>query len=294
MTSQALCPNCLWRGAAALHRLTLFPLLIVLPFLTTTPAQGQGAGSSPLTVSARSHGVLLMLMVPGRVYPRHALVQVTVIVKNLSRVPISGPEHVGMNTDPEVEVLDSQNRVLYPPPFPTPAFPTSFKHPVPPSTAPGEVLVEHPFVVLHGDRLHAVLAFQSILGAGGPPQRLTVRTPVVHLTLVSAPRPTVTLHGRPRMSAVLQPATRHQRGALYHVGWFSCRLGNGQARYGGSGFYEDFPTPGPGPPLLVGYLYLWVPTSSKVLRPGCGAPLEWHVVAGWVNQSVVTIDYVKR
>jgi hypothetical protein len=230
-----------------------------------------------------------MLIVPRRVYPHDALVQATVVVKNLSHEQITGPWRTGGIEEPQVQVLDADNHVRYPPPFPLPVFNGGFKVGLPQGIFPGAVVSDQEFFALRGNRIRAVLHFRTQQMTGGG--ELTVRTPVIRLSLTSAPAPTIALRRSPPVSAVVHPASSQQRGDLYHVGWYACRLANGQIQFGGSGFYEGPPGPDGIPPYLVGYLYLWVPSSGRGLQPGCSSPMEWHVVAGWPNQPVVRINY---
>jgi hypothetical protein len=101
----------------------------------------------------------------------------------------------------------------------------------------------------------------------------------------------------PHISAVVHAHGVASGRYLYHVGWEACRLRNGKIRYGGSGFYESFPlnedgTPIPAlPAYMVGYLYEWVPSRVRTLSPGCHDPLEWHVVASWLNEPIVAINF---
>jgi hypothetical protein len=229
-----------------------------------------------------------MLIVPGRVYPRDALVQATTILKNVSHSQM-WIEQLGVTNEPKPEVLDSEGHVLYPPPFPPPRLNGSFKTGAPPLIAPGAVITEYPLVVLRGNRIHAVLHFH--LQTAPPYLRKTLRTSIIRLTLTSGRAPTVAVHRVPPVSAVVHPTTAQRPGDLYHVGWYACRMANGQTQFGGSGFYEGPPGPQGIPPYLVGYLYLWVPSQSRLLQPGCSSPIEWHVVAGWLNQPVVRINY---
>jgi hypothetical protein len=198
-------------------------------------------------------------------------------------------EQLGIAHEPKTEVLDSGGHVLYPPPFPLPRLNGTFKSGVPPLIAPGAVIKEYLLAVLRGNRIHAVLHFH--LQTATPGRRITLRTPIIRLTLTSGRAPTVTVHSSPPVSAVLHPATSQQRGDLYHVGWYECRMANGQIHFGGSGFYEGPSGPQGIAPFLFGYLYFWAPSQSRVLRPGCSSPMEWHVVAGWPNQPVVRINY---
>ena len=242
--------------------------------------------------SACLRGVCLTLIVPRRPYPHDALVQATVVVKNLSREQITGPWRTGGTEEPQVQVLGAHNHVLYPPPFPIPVVNGTFKVGIRQMMLPRAVASEQEFVALLGNRVRAVMHFQPEQLTGGG--ELTVRTPVIRFSLISAPAPIIALHRSPPVSAVIYPGSPQQRGDLYHVGWYACHMANGQIQFGGSGFYEGPPGPQGIPPIMVGYLYLWVPSSSRVLQPGCSSPLEWHVVAGWPNQPVVGVNIHPR
>lgn len=38
----------------------------------------------------------------------------------------------------------------------------------------------------------------------------------------------------------------------------------------------------------------WTMAPSDRLIPGCREATRWHLIAGWLNQPVATVDYMKR
>ena len=137
--------------------------------------------------------------------------------------------------------------------------------------------------------MRVVLHFQR-LGAAGT-KRYVIRSPFIDVDLLSSPAPRVVVHRVPRVFATVTELRNHGVGPLYHVDWWSCRLPSGSLQYGGSGFYELTPPTSAFPPLLVGSLFTWVQARGTKLQPTCNSVVQWHAVAGWLGEPVVTIDY---
>jgi hypothetical protein len=196
----------------------------------------------------------------------------------------------GPSPEPVAEALGTHGRIVYPPPFMFPGLDSiPFRGALPPIVPTGSATSSRQLVLLNGPWVRAVFHFRFVYSP----------TPSRGFTLVTRPIRIATFHEKPpRVALNVSPAVaaavstrRVTRGELYHVGWFSCLGPSGQVVYGGSGFYEGFSSNGP--PYFVGFAYRWVPTRGNILHPGCGHPLEWHVVAGWQGQPAAHITYVR-
>jgi hypothetical protein len=113
-----------------------------------------------MTTSATAGGLKLTLRVTRLTYPRNALALMTVEMHNVSNHPIgylSIPVHAPGLTVPQVEVLDSSNRIVFPgdavlSPLPGPA-------PFVAILQPGHAVTQRAYVILRGARIRASQEF---------------------------------------------------------------------------------------------------------------------------------------
>lgn len=243
-------------------------LMTVVPLLGRTPEPSD----SGTHVAAISHGVKLSLLLPRRVYPAHALVSGVVRIKNVSpqTVLIPGYPAACVSYNPGVQVTNVSGQIVYPPPVTVPP-----PCPPPPNQPllPGQSVEQRLYAVLDGPYVRAMVELQE--QTAGSSAAVMVTTPLIRLTLVPSTDP----HLRPHISAttvsavVRRPA--HARGLLYYDTWFiRCPNGAGGQITGGSP--------------------LWMRTPGTTLSPDCTPVSEWHVIAGWLNYPVATLDYLSR
>jgi hypothetical protein len=264
-------------------------IFLLMAIFVPAPAD-RVASAEPVTSSACSHAVCLSVGLLAHAYVRDALVMAAMTLYNGNRSPVAVVQH-GAFQEPIAQDLTESGGVAYPPPFSPPAVNGGWKQAAQLPIQHGVRVSQQQYLVLKGDRVRAVVHFYIV---GAEASTVTLRTPSIRLSLETGPHPGLSVHAEPPVSAVVSSHWGSSQGPLYHVGWYACRLGNGTVQYGGSGFYEGL-APSPDlPNYLVGYLYGWTPTWSTVLKPGCSNPLEWHVVAGWLNRPVVTINYTHR
>jgi hypothetical protein len=265
-------------------------LIASLAFCSLVTPTGASRPEGSTAVTACSRLVCLTTSVSQRIYPRDALVSTTLVLSNRSRnlvwiMPTSAER------EPAAKNLDESGRTRYPPPFPSPNVDVEWKHVPLQPLLPGAGAMRQQYVILRGDQVVGIVHFRL---EGSDASVITLRTPAIRVKLTPGSRPTVFVRTGGAVSALVMPPAMQARGPLLHVGWFSCRLLNGAILYGGSGFYETL-SPGPGlPSYVVGDLYGWTPSWTRRLTPGCAHPVEWHLVAGWLNQPVFTISYVRR
>jgi hypothetical protein len=247
-----------------LKHFMLLPLL-VLPCLTrcsdTAGGRAQAAGSHSIRVETTSQGIRLTLIVPGSIYPKDALVQVTLLLRNVSHHPVRLDESCGHR--PFAEVTSRSGKQIYPLMFhPMPAivggcFGTAY-----PRIAPGHTLVMHQYVVLLG----------SGVRGSDPTGRIETKPAVV--SLVPGERPGVIVTTRGGVHATVAPPPG-ARGPLWFLGWSSC------VEHG------------------IPYTEVdrnWLPNTNGIAAPqfhsaDCQRIIEWHAFAGYLNHPIATIDY---
>jgi len=250
-----------------IHRLRVLAAVLAASLSTTS------AGATPVhrtVISTVSHGVKLTLMVPRRVYPRNALVRVTVTLRNVSGhdVQVSGQgmfccSHYSLGA----VVLDTAGQVLFPgdrreAPLGPPLFPLTL--------VPRHVMSQQVFLVLRSGRVQGVVQVQDTSGL------VTVVTPVVTVRLVTERAPRVILHEAvaDEIKATIRPPT-HMNGYLYYLDSFVCGKSDLPA-----GLISAEP---------------WELSLHRTLTADCSyrsAPVtSWYALAGWLNHPVVAIDY---
>mgnify|MGYP001159368483 CR=1 FL=1 len=215
---------------------------------------------------AVSRGVELSLSVPRPGYPDGALIRVAVAVENVSHQTVwllaGGPQEPG-KTFPQVEVLNDAGTVVYPPAFEG-YLPPPGPAPVSRPLAPGKRISSQAYVVLRGTHLRAVLDVLTGAQEFNSAARVATRPLTVRLTPGNPPLVTLTLVGT-QVRADIEPLSPVHGPMLFLDA----------ARCPGRGFSQHL---------------VWT-RSVKHLSPGCTDPTAWHAVAGWLNQSVATIDY---
>jgi hypothetical protein len=163
-----------------------------------------------------------------------------------------------------------------------PLFPPAFKHGLEaPSCGPFRLPTPVPSGHSVKAALYAIVRANDIRATadviiGGLDTRIEGRP--VTLQVTDPDRPRVSLHTSPSVFADLTPAaTPH--GPLTVIQWWACR-----GRPGGFA-------------LAGSVAWYWQTFSGSRLAPlfdqACGAQREWHAIAGWLNQSVARINYVR-
>lgn len=255
-------------------------VLASVAFLLLWPAESLASSASrSVRVTTRTDGIKLSLILARHMYPRNALVLATMRLRNVSNASVLLPSPCPPGAF-LVQVVTPAGRMVYPPALRS-QLPTSCPPPPPEATVTagslppaGVVQVRVP-TILRAPRLRAVAEL-------GPPGGVTGR--FLHIRLTRGDPPQVQLRLAP-VEAVITPRKGEQSGPLYYDAWAIC-----QAR---------------GP---TGLTYPGAETGWKVLRhgsrtgyllrpqlqagQGCNTPVQWHLVAGFLNQPVACVDYV--
>ncbi len=262
---------------------------LLAPFATWQRVDAQS--STPITVSAVSHGVRIALLIPRHVYPRDALVQFTVTLQNISRRDRylqDWPPDWGGRYSPHVRMRTAGGRLVYEEEL------SSFVAPTPGSSGgnyilrPGATLTRHIRFVLEAGQVQAVekvfdgyTSFSSRPGTPTPARstwathQWQVATPFVRLSLTGEPAPVI---------------------AVSHIGGRVHLVARSPVAVSGSPLFMDSIR------CWTSHSTMWtsqhVPWttargnrfSSSVDRH-CPSPQPWHAVIGWPDHRVAFISY---
>ena len=219
-----------------------------------------------VTASAVRYGVRLTMRMPNRPYPRNAVLNVPVRVRNMSNHLISAEGTSCTQTNPFVDSLGPHGTVLYP---------SSIRwfSLLPPCGAttedtfmpPGYDAVYHVIVVAMGPLLRASMWLRP----SDHTTQVTAAYPPLRLRLVPGTAPRVKiLHRRQGLAArIIVPG--HGPPALEYVTLAHC--------YPGSAPYD--------------YLgHFWTATTSPVIRADCPHPASWRLLVGAIGGAAAFVS----
>ncbi len=244
-----------------------------LPRLATRYGAPRVERNGAVTTWVVSGGLKLTLTVPRRSYPRNALAQVQVTLRNVNNHTI-GYLHPGIGPigydAPQAEVLNAAGKIVFPPAMPyTPALPgpAPFFEPL----KPGGTVSSSEYIVVRGARIRATQNFmpQMPSNLNLPPYVLTTRPILMRLTAETAPK--LTLHGDPLDPVLDVTRPPNVQGPMLSLSYASC------------GFGLNGPT--------YSYPGGWF-ASKPHLTPGCSPLNGWYVRAAWLNHPVAALDYL--
>jgi hypothetical protein len=244
-----------------------------LPPLATSYGAPRVVPKGSVTTWVMSGGLKLTLTVPRRSYPRNALAQVRVTLRNVTNhdvgywTSVVGPAG---EAAPQAEVLNAPGKVLFPPAMPYwPPLPGP-----PPGLATlqsGQSVTESEYIVVRGARIRATQSFMPRMttNLNLPPYVLSTRP--IFMRLTSEPAPTLALHGAPTDPALDVTRPSNVQGPMWSVRYANCGVQL--------------------PVFVYTYTQVWV-RSNLHLTPGCSPLLEWHLRVAWLNHPVAALDYV--
>jgi hypothetical protein len=247
-------------------------LVLGLGLVATASSSPLGAAHS--TWAAGS--VALSVSVARGVYPRDALVRVHMQLINHLQRSVQVVAHCPTGYM-EADALNKVGNVTFPPLFEEGMGPTiGCKAGIHRSLGPGQALRESQLIILRSRRVDAV----ATVKIGSETQ--TVTSHVLGLRLTAPVAPQVALTTTPAVAAEIRGRTPKQRGTLWYqaTGW--CASDSGQAGGMGRGY------------ATITWQSMGRGEQKKyTLSPDCSTPVpsQWHVIAGWLNQTVATIDY---
>lgn len=238
---------------------------------SVSPGHAGGRTSTPYIVSRTANGVQITLRFARRSYPQHALVAVTVTLRNVSHANLDVPPDrlpFGVCSWPDV-TLTSVNRrgqpvepnpVIQPPAFPCPA-------PLPTDLPRGHTMVEHQMIELWSARLQAVGQGFNHISNGF--YGFSIPGPTAVLQLQKTAIPTIeTGSAGGVMTATMVPAPSAGT-PVYYQSWGTCS--DGEVR-----------------PLVV----YWTAVQGATVSSGCAHPVKWHVDMATLNGPVASLDLV--
>lgn len=248
-------------------RAALYPLCAVLSLAMLLPRaaleSARAASGSGIRVDTISHNVRLSLIVPKQVYPQNALVRVTVQVQNLSNHSMDLGATSGRycpTTSPGVQVIDKIGTIVYPPEVSNYSICTP--HPSSAILRPKRVIQRRLLVILRAPYLQAVVTIGKGIESAILPLRLVPGIPPSSI-VSNEPSPHIDIHPSPG-----------DRGRLHYFQVTECRTAQSDS--------------------VKGSLHWRTSGGARHvvrLHPDCLPATSWHVVAGYVNQPVATIEY---
>ncbi len=241
--------------------------------LVAFPAIGEATASR--IASRATQPVRPTIRVARNAYPANSLVKVTLRVRNESKRSKRIRElcpygHI------LAEVITPTKEVVYPPAFPDGPWPAlQCRVPRSLSIGPNDEVTETGYVILRSSQLRAVV-YESI---GSNPT--SIRSKPVRLHLVRSASPIVTLHTDNQVRAEISPNFKTVRGPMLYQDVVLCP--GDQAR-GGSSVRSGSRT-------IDWERVARGADGAYHIQPSCARPFEWHVIAGWLNHAVASIDY---
>lgn len=243
--------------------------ILVLPVTTMFAVRGSSGAAALLSgtrASTTSHGLQVSVLVPRRSYPKDALVQVRVVVRNISHRAVVIDAPCG-SEGPEAQSTTATGHLLYSMVFhPTSGLSTLCHNQTAPRLAPRHVLEVRQYLVLEGPGIRGFVPLAGNRWA-------QTRPALVRLTPARPLR--VNMRSKHRVEAMI-PRPPGAQGPLLWYGWSAC-LEHG----------TPFSSPN----------YGWVRSSSDVATPlqarerACSQITEWHAIAGYLNYPVAIINY---
>jgi hypothetical protein len=174
--------------------------------------------------------------------------------------------------DPRVQALTPQGSVRFPSGVPLLSPPSCPAGQIAPYLAAGRSATIPMYLLLKGSGLRAVWEY-SVDSA--PFHRIV--TGLVPVKLTPSKPPVATVHTSSSVSLTVPPTPGHH-GALLYADATEC------PGPGGSGpqYFES----------TFGW-FEWQHAAGDKITPRCPDPLRWRVVAAWVGQPSVAVDYTK-
>jgi hypothetical protein len=254
-----------------MQQFLLLPLLLVAPFLITQRADAKTSDTSITTVS---HGMKLTLVVSRQSFPRNALVQVGVRLENVSREDLrvaTYPRLCGYG-NPGIDVTDARGRTVFPPA-------TTFLYQAPicstPSLAtlaPGDVRTGRPLVILRGRYIQVVAQIEL----EGETYSVFGRKLLIHLYAAPPLNATLKFDSDGFPYAVIGPVP-HPHSSLRYVSSNKCLVNEPDGQI-----------------TTYAQWNIWLEALSSDVPAACPNLLEWHMVAGYLDHPVATLDYVRK
>jgi hypothetical protein len=245
-------------------------LLDSRPVALASRSQIGGHSASARLISPGKQNISVFASLPRMTYPRGALAQVQVTVKNgyshsVFVLPVCGGDN------PAVGVWTNNGRLVYPPALRFPPIPnTACRAGSGTPVAPGHSVRRSLYVILRGERLTPTATVQpfgeAVMTVAGPPLRVRlVPGRATRARIVTSPRVSAYVH-RPRGA----------KGPALYVGWTSCHVAHR------------------GLPSISG-VKVWEPTWDFHLLPrpagDCTRLLKWNALVGWPGFPVARIRY---
>lgn len=210
---------------------------------------------------------------PDRIdYADHALARITIRIRNTSRhtVRLTAGCSVG---NPMVLISNDNGRVVYPPGVSgvDPLLCATHTWSQGPAIAPRQTLIRRRYAVMDGREFTAVV----FLG----PYASEIDTSPDGVGWGLGRKPEISLATHPALRLVLTPRQTPRGPLLYTDGYRCSRGASGAIQTSGTGLH---------------WRHVWGTVITPQIVKTCRTLLEFHMTAGWLDQPVATVDYVKH
>lgn len=241
--------------------------LLAALFALLLPSAGVAESTRGITVSTMTHGVKLTMRLPRRTYPRNALVRVTVSLSNVSNHTVRIADGCSLSNGLTADVRNGHGNVVFPRamdffPYHCPGSALG-QYGIP--LRPGTTIARRPLVVLFASWIRPLVILTD--GTHGGTEWTG---PTVRVTHYHAPPLRVTAQAQSYRTFADIRAPSPVSGPLYYIQSAFCRITGS---------------------IQVDSEQNWIATYGTRVEPTCSGVTSWHVVAGWLNHPVATIDY---
>jgi len=242
------------------------------------------SGSPHLHATVVSHGVEIGLSVKQRVFPRNALIRVTLRLRNLRTTPLM------FGVWPEVQVLNRAGHVVYRAGYDSypdvvhlrtfPSGPIGGGGGFPSPLRPGQSSVRQIFLLMRGARIRPVVELFTPQHPHASIGFATAYGPTIRVRLVRGRPPHIVvsrtgLDGY-EMHALVTSGNPAQRGTFWYMAVELC------GRYSSNGTLDWSP------------VLSFAPGVPQLMTSCLGRPTEWHIAVAWLNQPLGRYDFVSR
>jgi len=254
----------------------LAAMLLVAGACVPTKAMA-GVHVQVVVTTVTVHGLTLALEIPGRTFPRGALIRARLTLVNHRHQSVSSGVK-GCSADgpePVVDVLSLQGRLVFPPALRKPPLSgAACFGPAALNIMPGEQASEWIYVLLRGPRVRAHL---SLVGVA------SLATPTLRVRLSPRDAPRVAVHPGKMTVDVSSDGTGSSR-PWYYSDWYVCK--DGSSDYVAGTTFREYPPQGPGEfATYTGIVMDWEKMTGGHFAPACSKPVEWHIAIAHLGES---------
>lgn len=234
----------------------------------------EASAHRPATAGSRD-GLQLSVHLPPGPYVRNMLIRATVEVRNLGPRSVLLVRSVCPNGNLFAEVQNRPGRTVYPPAVSGPPPIHCF---APTGTVllhPGARIRRHMLIILRGRYIRAVT---YVTGAGATGAGY-IEGPAVAVPLARGTPPRVTVQTQPYVLVTVTPSSPQETGTLWYQESALCQYPDSTSGATGSGSISTRWEKAP------------IGRDGYTFEPPCTDHVQWHLVTGWLNSPVTSVNY---